>query len=163
MTADQHALAVAVVGPGTASGEEDALAEEVGRLLARAGAIVVNGGSTGVMEAASRGAAAESGTVVGILPGFDRAEANEHVTVAIPTGMGEMRNVLIARASDVLIAVGGEFGTLSEIAFALKIGKPVVGLRTWDLVRRGEPVAGITRAETPAEAVELALGLATHG
>jgi len=140
-----------------ASPEEDTMAEEVGRLLARAGAIVLNGGSTGVMEAASRGAAAEGGTVVGILPGFDRAEANEHVTVALPTGMGEMRNALIARSADVLIAVGGEFGTLSEIAFALKIGKPVVGLRTWDLVRRGEPVVGITPAETPAEAVDLAL------
>jgi uncharacterized protein (TIGR00725 family) len=148
---------VAVVGPGVASPEEEAFAEEVGRLLARAGVIVLNGGSTGVMEAASRGAAAEGGTVVGILPGFDRAESNEHVTVALPTGMGEMRNALIARAADVLIAVGGEFGTLSEIAFALKIGKPVVGLRTWDLVRRGDPVMGITSAETPTEAVRLAL------
>lgn len=151
---------VAVVGPGVCAPEEDAMAEEVGRRLARAGAIVVNGGSTGVMEAVSRGAAAERGTVVGILPGFDRAEANEHVTIAIPTGMGEMRNALIARAAGAMIAVGGEFGTLSEIAFALKIGRPVVGLRTWDLVRRREPVNGIVAADTPAAAVEAALRLA---
>ena len=148
---------VAVVGPGVASDEESAGAEEVGRLLARAGAVVVCGGSTGVMEAASRGAAGAHGTVVGILPGFDRAEANPFVTVAIPTGMGEMRNALIARAADAMIAVGGEFGTLSEIAFALKIGTPVVGLRSWDLVRRGRPVHGIEVADTPTGAVELAL------
>jgi uncharacterized protein (TIGR00725 family) len=152
---------VAVVGPGIATDEESASAEEVGRLLARAGAIVVCGGSTGVMEAASRGAASEGGTVVGILPGFDRAEANPHVTIALPTGMGEMRNALIARAADAMIAVGGEFGTLSEIAFALKIGRPVVGLRTWDLLRRGEPVSGIQAAAGPEEAVKLALQSAT--
>jgi len=151
---------VAVVGPGVATPDEDALAEQVGGLLARAGAVLVNGGSTGVMEAASRGAAGEGGTVVGILPGFDRAEANPYVTVALPTGMGEMRNALIARTADVLIAVGGEFGTLSEIAFALKIGKPVVGLRSWELVRRGEAVAGIEPADSPERAVEVALGLA---
>ena len=150
-------LYIAVVGPGVATDEEAALAEDVGRLLASAGAIVVCGGSTGVMEAASRGTASEGGTVVGILPGFDRAEANPHVTIALPTGMGEMRNALIARAADAVIAVGGEFGTLSEIAFALKIGRPVIGLRTWDLVRRGKPVAGIEPAATPAEAVEIAL------
>jgi len=149
---------VAVVGPGvTEDPAELADAEEVGRLLARAGAIVVNGGSTGIMEAASRGAAGEGGIVVGILPGFDRAEANPHVTIALPTGMGEMRNALIARTADVLIAVGGEFGTLSEIAFALKIGKRVIGLRTWDLVRRGDSIEGIERAETAAKAVEAAL------
>ena len=151
---------VAVVGPGVATAEEEALAEDVGRRLARGGAILVCGGSTGVMEAASRGAAAEGGTVVGILPGFDRSEANPYVTVALPTGMGEMRNALIARTADVVIAVGGEFGTLSEIAFALKIGKAVVGIGTWDLVRRGEQVAGIERADSPAHAVEIALRLA---
>jgi uncharacterized protein (TIGR00725 family) len=160
LTGDGPPPYVAVVGPGVATTDEDAMAEEVGRLLARADAIVVNGGSTGVMEAASRGAASEGGTVVGILPGFDRAEANPYVTIALPSGMGEMRNALIARTADVLIAVGGEFGTLSEIAFALKIGKPVVGLRSWDLVRRGEAVAGIEPADSPERAVELALRLA---
>ncbi len=151
---------VSVVGPGIATEEEALWAEEIGRLLALAGAVVVCGGSTGVMEAASRGAAKEGGTVVGILPGFERSEANPHVTVALPTGMGEMRNALIARAADAVIAVGGEFGTLSEIAFALKIRKPVVGLATWDLARRGQPVPGIEVAEAPASAVEAALRLA---
>jgi uncharacterized protein (TIGR00725 family) len=161
MTMAPRVAYVAVVGPGvTSDPQELADAEEVGRLLARAGAVLVNGGSTGVMEAASRGAAGGGGTVVGILPGFDRAEANPHVTIALPTGMGEMRNALIARSADTLIAVGGEFGTLSEIAFALKIGKPVVGLRTWDLVRRGRPVEGVASVETPQQAVELALRLA---
>jgi uncharacterized protein (TIGR00725 family) len=154
---DRERPYIAVVGPGVATAEEETMAEEVGRLLARAGAVVVCGGSTGVMEAASRGAAGEGGVVVGILPGSDRAEANPHVTVAIPTGMGEMRNALIARAADAVIAVGGEFGTLSEIAFALKIGTPVVGLRSWDLVRRGEAVPGVDGADTPATAVEAAL------
>ncbi|HEX9376169.1 MAG TPA: TIGR00725 family protein [Actinomycetota bacterium] len=160
MPPDPAALYVAVVGPGVASHEEEAWAEEVGRLLARAGAVVVCGGSTGVMEAACRGAADAGGTSMGILPGFDRGEANPYVTFAIPTGMGEMRNALIARSADSVIAVGGEFGTLSEIAFALKIGRPVVGLRTWELVRRGEPVPGIHAADTPAEAVASALRLA---
>ena len=113
---------IAVIGPGVATTEEEALAAEVGELLARSGAIVVCGGSTGVMEGASRGAAGEGGTVVGILPGLDRAEANPSVTVAIPTGMGEMRNALIARAADALIAVGGEFGTLSSQDFTAGLG-----------------------------------------
>jgi uncharacterized protein (TIGR00725 family) len=157
MTARTAAVHVAVVGPGVATPEEEAWAEEIGRLLARAGAVIVCGGSTGVMEAVSRGASAEGGTVIGILPGLDRGEANPHVTIALPTGMGEMRNALIARAADAMIAVGGEFGTLSEIAFALKIGKPVVGLHTWDLVRRGERVPGIDTAGTPEAVVEAAL------
>ena len=151
---------VAVVGPGVASPEEEAWAEELGGRLAAAGAMVVCGGSTGVMEAVARGCEAGGGTCIGILPGSDRREGNPHLTFSLPTGMGELRNALIARVADVVVAVGGEFGTLSEIAFALKIGRPVVGLATWDLVRRGEPVPGIHRAESPEEAVAAALGLA---
>jgi len=154
------AVYVAVVGPGECTGAEDDLALEVGRLLAEAGAVVVCGGSTGVMEAAARGVAEAGGTCIGILPGFDRSDGNPYLSFAIPTGMGEMRNALIARSADAVVAVGGEFGTLSEIAFALKIGRPVVGLRTWDLIRRGEPVTGIHVATTPAEAVGSALRLA---
>ena len=160
MSTPDRSAYVAVVGPGVATAEEKSWAEEIGRLLARAGAVVVCGGSTGVMEAVSRGVSEEGGTVVGILPGFDRSEANPYVTVALPTGMGEMRNALIARSADAMIAIGGEFGTLSEVAFALKIGRPVVGLRTWDLVRRGEQVAGIEDAAAPSDAVETALRLA---
>ena len=122
----------------------------MGRLLAAAGAVVVCGGLGGVMEAACRGAGDGGGTTVGILPGVDRSAANPHVEIAIPTGMGEMRNALIVRSAGVVIAIDGEYGTLSEIALALKMQVPVVGIRTWDL-------PGIRRAETPEEAVVAAL------
>jgi uncharacterized protein (TIGR00725 family) len=150
---------VGVVGPDPASHEVAKLAEEVGRRLARAGAILVSGGLGGVMEASARGVAAEGGTSIGLLPGTSRAEANPYVTLSIPTGMGEMRNALVVRASDVLIAVAGEFGTLSEIAFALKTGVPVIGLDTWELSKRGRPVEPFTVAESPEGAVREALRL----
>jgi uncharacterized protein (TIGR00725 family) len=145
---------VAVVGAGEASAEEIAAAEEVGRLLAGRGAVLVCGGLGGVMEAACRGAKAGGGATVGILPGRDRAAANEYVDVAIATGLGEARNALVVRAADVLIAVGGGYGTLSEIALALKSGTPVVGISSWELA--GRP---LREARDPGEAVELALGL----
>ena len=126
------------------------VAEEVGRLLAEAGAVVVTGGLGGVMEAASKGAREAGGTTLGILPGSDRREANPWVTVAVPTGMGEARNALVVRAADGLIAVGGEWGTLSEIALARTAGKPVAGLDSWEL-------EGVDRFETPAEAVAAVL------
>lgn len=141
---------MAVVGPGDASTEQETLAEEVGRLLARRGAVVVCGGLGGVMEAACRGARDEGGTTVGILPGFDRGAANPHVSVAVATGLGEARNALVVRAADALIAVGGAYGTLSEIALALKAGKPVVGLGTWE-------IDGVVRAGGPEAAVDTAL------
>jgi hypothetical protein len=149
---------VAVVGAGLATPELDDVAAEVGRLLAAAGAVVVTGGMTGVMEAASRGAKEAGGTTVGILPTSDRAAANDYVDVAIATGMGEMRNTLVVRSADAVIAVGGEVGTLSEIAIALKIGTPVIGLKTWDLSAL-RPVEGLTVADSPRAAVEAALRL----
>src|SRR5437764_8716798 len=112
---------VAVVGSGTCSAQEAAAAEQIGSLLARAGAVLVCGGLSGVMEAACRGARREGGLTVGILPGTDRAAANPYVLVAVATGLGELRNGVIVRACDAVIAVGGEFGTLSEIGFALKL------------------------------------------
>jgi len=153
------AFHVCVVGPDDPCDDAvKAAAEEIGRLLARAGAVVVNGGLGGAMEAASRGAASEGGVVLGILPGLSRAEGNPHLTVAVATGMGEMRNVLNVRTADALIAVAGEFGTLSEIAFALKTGVPVIGLRTWELMKAdGERVDAIVRVSTPEEAVREAL------
>jgi uncharacterized protein (TIGR00725 family) len=154
---------VAVCGPGVANEQETAWAERVGRLVARAGAVVVCGGVSGVMDAVARGAAAEGGTSIGILPGRDRAEASPAITYSIPTGMGETRNALVVRAADVVIAVAGEFGTLSEIALALKMGVPVVGLHTWGLVRGGRAVEAFPTAETPEEAVRLALELAGGG
>lgn len=144
---------VAIVGASQASAAEMADAEEVGRLLARASAIVLCGGRGGVMAAGSRGAAQEGGTVVGILPGLDRHEANEWVTVAIATGLGELRNGVLVRTADAVIAVGGAYGTLSEVAFALQRGLAVFGLGSWE-------IEGIERVGSPAEAVERALASA---
>jgi uncharacterized protein (TIGR00725 family) len=129
--------------------------------VARAGAVLVCGGLGGVMAAACRGAAGAGGMTVGILPGEDAAEANAWVQVAVPTGLGELRNGLVVRACDALVAVGGEYGTLSELALALKIGRPVVGIGTWTLVRPGgDPDVGVHPAAGPDEAVALALSLA---
>jgi uncharacterized protein (TIGR00725 family) len=141
---------VAVIGPGEASPDELATAEAVGRLLGRRGAVLVCGGLGGVMEAACRGAREEGGTTVGILPGLDRSAANPYVSVAIATGLGEARNALVARAADCLIAVGGAYGTLSEIALALKAGKRVVGLKTWE-------IQGVAPAESAEAAVRAAV------
>jgi uncharacterized protein (TIGR00725 family) len=140
---------VAVVGSGEASPEELSMAEEVGRLVAQRGGVLVCGGLGGVMDAACRGARAQGGTTIGILPGLDRSAANPHVDVAIPTGLGEARNALVVRTADVLIAVGGAYGTLSEIALALGAGKRVIGLDTWE-------IDGVT----PVQSAEAALGAA---
>jgi len=144
---------VAVVGPGEASPEERELAEDVGQGLGRAGAIIVCGGLGGVMAAACRGASTAQGTSIGILPGTDRAAANDWVTLAIPTGLGELRNGLVVRAADVVIAIGGGPGTLSEIALALKTGVPVVGIATWQ-------IDGVEAASGADGAVKRALELA---
>jgi uncharacterized protein (TIGR00725 family) len=141
---------VAVVGPGEAEPDEVAAAERVGSELARRGAVVVCGGLGGVMEAACRGAKEAGGRTLGILPGLDRAAANPFVDVALPTGLGEVRNALVVRAADVLIAVGGAYGTLSEIALALKGGKRVIGLRSWE-------IDGVEAAANPEDAVASAL------
>jgi uncharacterized protein (TIGR00725 family) len=141
---------VAVVGAGDANPEQAALAEAVGRELASRGCIVVCGGLGGVMEAACRGAKQAGGTTIGILPGIDRGAANRWVDVALPSGLGEARNALVVRAADALVAVGGGFGTLSEIALALKAGKRVVGVGTWD-------VEAIVPAGSAREAVDAAI------
>jgi uncharacterized protein (TIGR00725 family) len=141
---------IAVVGPGEASSSELALAEEVGALLGDAGALVVTGGLGGVMEAASRGARSRRARTLGILPGEDRTEANGWVEVAVATGLGELRNGLVVRASDALVAIGGGLGTLSEVAFALRLGRPVVGLGTF-------AVHDVEQVSTPEDAVAAAL------
>jgi len=151
---------VAVCGPDPCSPEVAARCEEVGRLLAQAGAVVVCGGLGGAMEAAARGAADVGGVVLGILPSSNRTGANPHLTLSIPTGMGEARNTLIVRSSQALIAVAGEFGTLSEVAFALKVGVPVVGLGTWELSKGGRRVEAFPEAASPEAAVREALRLA---
>jgi uncharacterized protein (TIGR00725 family) len=126
-------------------------AEAVGRGLAARGAVVVCGGLGGAMEAACRGAKEAGGMTVGLLPGLDRRDANPYVDVAVTTGLGEARNALVVRAADALIAVGGGYGTLSELGLALRTGKRVVGLGTWE-------IDGIEPASSPEEAVEAVLG-----
>jgi uncharacterized protein (TIGR00725 family) len=150
-----------VIGPGDGvSAEELEAAEEVGRLVAEGGAILVCGGLGGVMEAACRGARSAGGLTLGILPGRDRREANRYVEVAVATGLGEARNALVVRSADAVVAVGGAYGTLSEIALALKGGTPVVGLGTWELARGGVADTGVIRADSAAEAARTALDLA---
>jgi uncharacterized protein (TIGR00725 family) len=151
---------VAVIGSGEPDPERDRQAENVGRALAEHGAVLLCGGLGGVMEAACRGATLAGGTTVGLLPGPDRRGANPHLTIALPTGMGELRNGLIVRGADAVIAVGGEYGTLSEIGFALKLGRPVVGLQTWELAREGVPREAVMVVESAEEAVRRALELA---
>ncbi len=144
---------VAVIGAGGAEEGSDAwrLAEEVGRLLAEAGAVVVCGGRGGVMAAAARGAARAGGEVIGVLPGSDPGEANADVTHVVATGVGHARNLAVVGSGDVVVAIGGEWGTLSEIGHARSLGRTVVALRSWTLVGRGrmEGAPGITPAETP--------------
>ena len=158
--AGQRPVYIGVVGPDPAPEPVARRAETVGRLVAKAGAVLICGGLGGVMEAAARGASLEGGTSIGLLPGTSREAANAHLTLSIPTGMGEMRNVLVVRASDAVIAVAGEFGTLSEIAFALKTGVPVVGMETWELSKAGTRVEPFVLAESPEHAVREALRLA---
>ena len=146
------------MGPAEASAEQLAAAAVVGRSVAEAGAILVCGGLGGVMEAACRGAAEAGGMTVGLLPGADRRAANRWVRVAIPTGMGELRNGLVVRAADAVVAVGGSWGTLSEIALAVRTGKPVVGVRTWQLGREG-----VVAEDDPSRAVARALALLGRG
>lgn len=134
----------------------------MGRALAEAGAVVVCGGLGGVMEAACRGARDGGGTSIGILPGTERQAANAFLDVAVVTGMGEGRNVLVVRNADAVVAVGGGFGTLSELALALQAGIPVVGLGTWELARNGRPQAGVLVATTAEEAAQLAVSEATR-
>ena len=149
---------IAVCGPGEAADAGAlAAAEEVGALVAEAGAVVVCGGLGGVMEAACRGARSRAGLTIGLLPGDAREDANGWVQLAVPTGLGEMRNALIVRAADALIAIGGaggSWGTLSEIALARRRGIAVVGLGTWSL-------PGVLGMATPAEAVTAALASLT--
>lgn len=151
------------IGVAAASQPDAALipiAETLGRCLAQAGAIVVCGGGPGAMAAVCRGAHAAGGQTVGLLPGGDRAAGNPYLSIALPTALGEGRNVLLVRASDALVAVGGGFGTLSEIALALRVGLPVVGLATWGLTLAGNPVDAFPVVQSPEEASRLVLDAA---
>lgn len=148
---------MAVIGGQRARSEDLAAAEMIGRRLAETGAVLVCGGLGGVMEAACRGAKAAGGLTVGILPGADRGDANPYVDVPIVTAMSTARNVILVRTADAIIAIDGAYGTLSEMAHAMDQGKRVVSLGAWDLAAIGADRDRILTAETPDEAVRLAL------
>ena len=148
---------ISVIGAGRSDAATGALAEEAGRLVAKSGAVLVCGGMTGVMEAACRGASEEGGVTIGILPGLDRSEGNPYLTYSICTGIGHARNLAVAASGDSVIAIGGEFGTLSEIGLAAKTGKRVVLLGSWEISKLGETPHNFVTASTAAEAVKLAL------
>jgi uncharacterized protein (TIGR00725 family) len=152
---------LAVIGSASCDEEVASLARAVGKEIARQGAVLVCGGRGGVMEAACEGAKDAGGTTVGILPGRDRREANPYVDLPIATGLGEARNAIVVGTADAVVAVSGGYGTLSEIGLALKMGRPVVGLGTWELRQREESSEAIVQADTPAQAVALALAKAS--
>ncbi|MBI3930642.1 MAG: TIGR00725 family protein [Chloroflexi bacterium] len=153
---------IAVIGGSEPSPEEARLAEEVGRELARQGATLVCGGLGGVMEAACRGASSEGGLTIGILPGDSARAANPYVQIPIVTGIGYARNISVVKSAQAVIAIGGSYGTLSEIAHARQSGIPVIGLATWALSRNGQSDNSIIPAETATEAVNKALSLVTN-
>lgn len=144
---------IGVIGPGDASKEECRLAEEVGKEIAKRGHTLLCGGMGGVMEAASRGAKSEGGLTVGIIPGESKHSGNQYIDVPVVTAMGHGRNIIVVRSSDSVIAIGGSYGTLSEIAFSLRLEIPIIGINTWDVSTE------INRAETPKEAVDMAIEL----
>ena len=148
---------VAVIGGGQPSSQEAKLAEEVGRQLAKQGAILVCGGLGGVMEAACRGASSEGGITIGILPGENRQVANPYVQIPIVTGIGHARNIAVVKSAQAVIAIGGSYGTLSEIGHALQSGIPVIGLNTWSLSINGQQDNSIIPAQDAVEAVDKAL------
>ncbi|MBT8041683.1 MAG: TIGR00725 family protein [Pontiella sp.] len=151
---------IGVLGPNTTTPEQYELGVEVGRQIANAGAVLVCGGLGGMMQAAAEGARSAGGQTIGILPGSIRKQANAYVDVAIPTGLGVYRNAVLVSSCDAVIAVHGAYGTLSEIAFALRLNIPVVGLHTWEVHREGKPDPGIHVAQSAEEAVSVALQLA---
>jgi len=153
---------IAVIGGSDCTPGEARLAEEVGRELARRGAILVCGGLGGIMEAACKGASAEGGLTIGILPGGSRKAANRYVQVPIVTNLGEARNVIIVKSAEAIIAIGGGYGTLSEIGHALRNGRSVIGLNTWSLSRNGQPDNSIVLAQHPADAVNKALNITNN-
>ena len=152
---------IAVIGGGQCSKEEAKIAEEVGRQLARQGAILVCGGLSGIMEAACKGASSEGGVTIGILPGESRQAANPYVQIPIVTGLGYARNITVVKSAQAVIAIDGSYGTLSEISHALQSGIPVIGLNTWTLSINSKQDNSIIPARNATEAVDKALNLAT--
>ncbi len=153
-------MIIAVIGDSSCSLEEAKLAETVGQLLAQRSVTLICGGLGGVMEAVCRGAKSKGGLTVGILPGEDPGTANPWVDVPVVTGIGEARNVAVVKSAQAVIAIGGRYGTLSEIAHALKSGIPLIGLNTWSLSRNGRDDDSIVRVRSAVEAVDKAISLA---
>jgi len=153
-------MIIAVIGNSSFSPEETKLAETVGELLAQRGATVICGGLGGVMEAVCRGAKSKGGLTVGILPGQDSSMANPWVDIPVVTGIGEARNVAVVKSAQAVIAIGGSYGTLSEIAYALKSNIPVIGLNTWSFSRNGRKDDSIIRVQSALEAVDKAISVA---
>jgi uncharacterized protein (TIGR00725 family) len=151
---------IAVIGSGEATEVEASLAGQVGVLLADADAVVISGGLGGVMRASCEAAFRRGGTTVGLLPGSDRAAGNPFLTVALPTGLGELRNGLVVAMADAIIAIGGGWGTLNEIALAMRVGKPIVAIQSWDVQSPApQSVQPLTVAQSPEEAVRLVLAM----
>ena len=150
---------IGVIGGSEISPQVAELAEEVGREIARKGAVLVCGGLSGVMESACRGACAEGGMTVGILPGDDRRTANPYVRIPVVTGIGYARNAIVVKSSQAIIAIDGSYGTLSEIAYALQSGIPIIGLSTWSFSIGGKEDSTIIPVENAKDAVEIALAL----
>jgi hypothetical protein len=142
-------MIIGVIGSHRIETKVEELAYKLGKNIAKVGAMLVCGGLSGVMEAVAKGAREAGGITIGIIPGEDKTEANPYIDIVIPTGLGLARNTLVVRTADVIIALPGEYGTLSEIAFALNINKPVIGLDTWD-------IPGVVKVKTPEEAIERA-------
>lgn len=154
---------ISVIGESQATKINYMMAQEVGRLIAKAGAVLVCGGKEGVMEAAARGARGAGGMTIGILPGSDRNEANRYIDIPIVTGIGYARNKIVVKTGQAVIAIGGSYGTLSEIGFALVYGIPVIGINTWQISKRGRAEPSIISVRTPEEAVNTAVGLIKKG
>lgn len=163
MEKGQKGIFITVIGASDCSAEETRLAEEVGRELARRGVTLICGGLEGVMEAACRGATSQGGVTIGILPGNSRKDANPYVQIPIVTGMGYTRNAIVAKSGQAVIAIGGSYGTLSEIAYALQSDIQVISLGTWSLAREGVVDKSIIVAQNPVDAVEKALSSIGRG
>jgi uncharacterized protein (TIGR00725 family) len=150
---------VSVIGESHATEKNYQMAEKLGRLLAQAGCGIICGGLAGVMEAVAKGAKSAGGQTVGILPGFRPQEANPYIDVAIATGINYARNLAVVLSGELVIAVGGKYGTLSEIGYALHFDKPVIALNSWRLFKDGKKEAGIIHVKTPEEAVKKVLAI----
>lgn len=156
----RHCLRIAVIGPNECSPEEYEWGRAVGREIAKAGAMLICGGLGGMMEAAAAGAHEVGGLTLGILPSHDDSTANPHIDIPLPTGLGEYRNILVVRAAHAVIAISGRYGTLTEMAYALRLNTPLVALHSWELLQNGNREPAVHAVTSPEEAVRLAIQLA---